>query len=54
MDDNGKGFDTDNYSEDSNLNLRLIKDRAEILGGSFLVDSTLGKGTRVTMMIPIE
>ena len=54
VDDNGKGFDVDNFSEDSGLNLKLIKDRAEMLEGNLLIDSTLGKGTRVSLTIPIE
>jgi two-component system, NarL family, sensor histidine kinase DegS len=54
VDDNGKGFDVDNYSEDSSLNLRIIRDRVEMLGGKLLLDSTLGKGTKVSLSIPIE
>ena len=54
VDDNGKGFDVENFSEDSGLNLKLIKDRTEMLGGNLLMDSTLGKGTRVSLTIPIE
>ena len=33
LDDNGKGFDTDSLEKESNLGLKLIKDRAEMLGG---------------------
>lgn len=54
MDNNGKGFDTDALEKESNLGLKLIKDRTEMLGGSFEVDSAPGKGARVTLNIPIH
>lgn len=54
MDNNGKGFDTDALEKESNLGLKLIKDRTEMLGGSFEVDSAPGKGARVTLTIPIH
>ncbi|MFC2028518.1 sensor histidine kinase [Chloroflexota bacterium] len=54
VDDNGKGFDIENYSDESNLNIKMIKDRLEILGGNLLIDSTLGKGTRVSLTIPFD
>ena len=52
VDDNGKGFDTDILRQKGNLGLKLIKDRAEMLGGDFQIDSTIGKGTRVTFSVP--
>ena len=54
LDDNGKGFDTDSLEKDSNLGLKLIKDRAEMLGGKFDVDTAPGKGARVTLTIPVR
>lgn len=53
VDDNGKGFDPELISQEGNLGLRLIKERIELLGGSFLVDSILGKGTRVILSVPL-
>lgn len=52
VDDNGKGMDTDNLEEGKNLGLKLIRERAELLGGSFEIDSAVGKGTRVTFSVP--
>jgi signal transduction histidine kinase len=54
MDDNGKGFDTDALGKEANLGLKLIKERAEMLGGAFDINSSLGKGARVTLSIPIH
>jgi len=54
VDDNGKGFDVESYSEDSSLNLRIIKDRVEMLGGKLLLDSTLGKGTKISLSVPVQ
>jgi two-component system sensor histidine kinase DegS len=54
LDDNGKGFDTDSLEKESNLSLKLIKDRAEMLEGKFEIDSAPGKGARVTLTIPLR
>lgn len=53
VDDNGKGFDTNIIEARSNLGLKLIKERAEMLGGSFELDSVIGHGTRIFFRIPI-
>ena len=52
VDDNGKGFDVETLDEKSNLGLKVIRDRAEMLGGFMEVDSVSGQGTRVTFQIP--
>lgn len=52
MDDNGKGFDTDSLQKESNLGIKLIKERAEMMGGNFEIDSAPGKGARVALSIP--
>jgi two-component system, NarL family, sensor histidine kinase DegS len=54
MDDNGKGFDTGALGKEANLGLKLIKDRVEMLKGSFDINSSPGKGARVTLSIPME
>lgn len=51
VDDNGKGFDTDAIPGQS-LGLKLIRERAEMLGGTFEIDSAMGKGTRVMFSLP--
>lgn len=53
VDDNGKGFDPEVIIQEESLGLRLIKERVELMGGSFMLDSTLGKGTRITLSVPI-
>ncbi len=52
VDDNGKGFDVEMVSQGSSLGLKLIRDRVEMLGGSFDIDSSVGKGTRVSFSVP--
>ncbi len=52
VDDNGKGFDVETLDEKSNLGLKVIRDRVEMLGGYMEVDSVSGQGTRVTFQLP--
>ena len=52
VDDNGRGFDPEAAGSGASLGLRLIKERAEALGGTFSVDSALGRGARVVFTIP--
>jgi two-component system sensor histidine kinase DegS len=54
MDDNGKGFGTDALGKEANLGLKLIKERTEMLGGVFEINSSPGKGARVTLSIPVN
>jgi two-component system sensor histidine kinase DegS len=52
VDDNGKGFNPEILTQGNSLGLNLIRDRVEMLGGSFEMDSVIGKGTRVTFTVP--
>jgi two-component system, NarL family, sensor histidine kinase DegS len=52
VDDNGKGFDPDSVQQGNSLGLKLIRERAEMLGGSFEIDSAVGKGTRILFAVP--
>jgi signal transduction histidine kinase len=52
VDDNGKGFDPDSLQQNNSLGLKLIRERTEMLGGSFEVDSAVGKGTRILFAVP--
>jgi len=52
VDDNGKGFDPDSVQQSNSLGLKLIRERAEMLGGSFEVDSAVGKGARILFAVP--
>jgi two-component system, NarL family, sensor histidine kinase DegS len=54
VDDNGKGFDPDAVARGSSLGLKLIRERAEMLRGTFEVDSAAGKGARISFSIPVH
>ncbi len=54
VDDNGKGFDPEILKESSNLGLKLIRERAEMLGGSFEIDSKTGSGARIAFAVPAK
>jgi two-component system sensor histidine kinase DegS len=52
VDDNGKGFSPEIITESNSLGLKLIRERTEMLGGSFEADSAAGKGSRITFSVP--
>jgi len=52
VDDNGRGFDPDVVMQGSSLGLKLIRERAEMLGGNFEMDSAVGKGARISFAVP--
>lgn len=52
VDDNGRGFDPEVVQQGNSLGLKLIRERAEMLGGNFEVDSAIGRGTRITFAVP--
>ncbi len=54
IEDNGKGFDPEVTQSNSSLGLKLIRDRAEMLGGTFEVDTAAGKGARITFSVPVR
>ncbi len=54
VDDNGKGFDPESVLSGKSLGLKLIRDRTEMLGGTFDIDSTTGKGARISFSIPVR
>lgn len=51
VEDNGRGFDPELLKESSNLGLKLIRERAEMLGGNFEIDSTIGSGARISFTV---
>ena len=51
--DNGKGFNPNDEKETSGLGLKLIRDRVEMLGGFYDLDSSEGQGCRISLTIPI-
>lgn len=52
VEDNGKGFDSETVMQGTSLGLKLIRERAEMLGGNFEIDSAVGKGTRISFAVP--
>lgn len=52
VEDNGKGFDTGILEERGHMGIKVIRERAEKLGGYLDTDSGPGRGTRVTFQIP--
>jgi ligand-binding sensor domain-containing protein/signal transduction histidine kinase len=50
--DDGCGFDT--AQKPKGVGLRSIKERAESVGGQFVLESSPGKGTRIKVIIPIS
>jgi signal transduction histidine kinase len=57
--DNGSGFDVKSISEaydkraSSSLGMVNLRERSELVNGLLQIDSTLGKGTRVQVYIPL-
>ena len=52
VEDNGKGFDPEGIQQGTSLGLKLIRERAEMLGGNFELDSAVGRGARITFAVP--
>jgi signal transduction histidine kinase len=54
VEDEGAGFDPAFLEEASGLGLPSVRDRLELVGGRFEVASTVGRGTRVTITVPVQ
>jgi len=52
--DNGAGFDTTNALGDAHFGLRGMRDRVEMVGGTFALVSSPGKGTTVTVEVDVS
>jgi two-component system sensor histidine kinase DegS len=51
--DNGKGYEPTSVLQGENMmGLNMIKERVGMLGGTFDIDTALGKGCRITFMVP--
>lgn len=55
--DNGVGFDTEkvnhNYNERGSFGMVNMRERAELLDGSLEIESKPGRGTTITVMVPL-
>jgi signal transduction histidine kinase len=55
--DNGKGFDVSvrqGRGKGGSFGMFSVRERLVRVGGAFDVESEQGKGTRVTMIVPVE
>ena len=56
--DNGKGFDVEavnaGYDDRGSFGMVNMRERAELLNGSLNLKSAPGKGTTITVIIPID
>lgn len=53
VEDEGEGFDPSQHRpEKEGVGLVSVRERIEMIGGNFDVDTTLGEGTRVTIEVP--
>jgi PAS domain S-box-containing protein len=50
--DNGSGFDLDALQSTNHYGLKFMRERAEIIKGSFFVQSTPGQGTTIRVVVP--
>lgn len=51
VDDNGRGFDPEIIKDSNNLGLKLIRERSEMLGGKFEIDSSIGSGAKISFTV---
>ncbi|HTX80325.1 MAG TPA: sensor histidine kinase, partial [Longilinea sp.] len=50
--DNGNGFDPETLKDSGGIGLKIIKERVELLGGTFEVDAAEGRGCSISFQIP--
>ncbi len=54
VEDNGKGFGGEELLKGEFLGLKLIKERIEVLGGTWSLDGSPGMGSKVSCSIPVH
>jgi len=52
--DDGKGFDPKALKPDGHFGLDWMRERVELMGGSFEIDSALGRGTKIRVSMPLS
>jgi PAS domain S-box-containing protein len=52
--DNGKGFDRDRSLANGHYGLKFMRERTEMMNGSFQLTSEPGAGTRIAVAVPVE
>ena len=53
INDNGKGFDTLKMSHKDGLGINQIDARIHMMSGKFIIDSQKGKGTKISIELPV-
>jgi signal transduction histidine kinase len=53
IEDDGCGFEVEGDVENKGLGLLGIRERAQLLGGRFVIESSEGKGTNLYTIIPV-
>jgi signal transduction histidine kinase len=52
--DNGSGFDLAAIGGDSHYGLRILRERIERIGGTLVIQTAVGQGTRIFIEIPVH
>jgi two-component system sensor histidine kinase DegS len=56
VEDNGSGFNVSeviNNTQPKGIGLTTLRERVMMLGGEIRIDSTVGRGTKVSLSMPI-
>ena len=53
VEDDGHGFDTESAAASGRFGLKSMHERADLLGGSFVLESSRGEGTTIYVKIPL-
>lgn len=53
VEDEGTGFKLGDEPSGTGLGLFGMQERAELVGGTFNVDSGIGRGTRILLQVPV-
>ena len=54
LEDNGIGFDTSDNGIENGAGIRSMRERAELIGGSFRLNSQIGQGTKIEVRVSSE
>ncbi|MCW5879140.1 MAG: hypothetical protein KIS80_09785 [Anaerolineales bacterium] len=54
VDDNGNGFEAHSLPDEAELSIKALRERMEMLGGSFEVETSPGKGAHFQLSIPLQ
>jgi two-component system nitrate/nitrite sensor histidine kinase NarX len=54
IEDDGRGFEYMADQDAGHFGLRIMRERAERLGGSFQIDTTREEGTHITVLLPLH